>query len=100
MMEKYILEGKTPVKCNDLIEWATWFENSRDKRHVAYTELPGNINVSTVFLAIDHAWRGEKPILFETMIFGGEHSEYCERYSTWEEAEAGHRRAIELVFAV
>lgn len=36
---------------------------------------------------------------FETMIFGGEHDQYQERYSTWDEAEAGHKRAIELVFS-
>lgn len=25
---------------------------------------------------------------------------YCERYCSWEEAEAGHQKAIELVFEV
>jgi hypothetical protein len=34
------------------------------------------------------------------MIFGGDHDGYCERYCTWEEAEAGHQKAIELVFEV
>lgn len=34
------------------------------------------------------------------MIFGGEHDRYTRRYSTWKEAEAGHERAIELIFEV
>ena len=46
--------------------------------------------VSTVFLGLDHAFDGGTPLLFETMIFGGEHDEYQERYATWDEAEAGH----------
>ena len=31
------------------------------------------------------------------MIFGGIHHDYQERYSTWEEAEKGHKRALKLV---
>lgn len=30
------------------------------------------------------------PILFETMIFGGEHDQYQERCSTWEQARKAH----------
>ena len=40
------------------------------------------------------------PILFETMIFGGEHHEYQERYTTWDEAIKGHKEAVALVFEV
>ena len=35
-----------------------------------------------------------RPILFETMIFGGEHDQYQERYATREEAVEGHARAV------
>jgi len=34
------------------------------------------------------------------MIQGGEHDMYQERYSTWEEAEKGHEKAIRIVFGV
>lgn len=90
----YILKGKTPEPCNDLIEWATEFETGN--RDVGKTELPNNVRVSTVFLGLDHSWTEDEVLLFETMIFGGEHDEYCERYSTWEDAEAGHQRAVKL----
>lgn len=63
------------------------------------SELPNDVRVSTIFLGTNHAFFGGTPILFETMIFGGEHDEYQERYATWEEAEAGHQRAIDLVFS-
>ena len=58
----------------------------------------GDVRVSTVFLGLDHAWIGEpSPILWETMIFGGEHDQYQERYTSHEDALAGHQRAIDLV---
>lgn len=96
-MKNYILSGKIPVIEDDLMTWARWY--GKADRHVNHTKLPDGVRVSTVFLGTDHSFFGGPPMLFETMIFGGEHDEYQERYSTWEEAEAGHQRAIELVFA-
>jgi len=92
-MKNYILEGKTPKEA-DMMEWAKWFETA--ERHVAKTEISKEVNVSTVFLGLDHNYGGGTPILFETMILGGEHDEYQERYATYEEAEAGHIVAVEM----
>jgi len=92
-MKNYILEGKTPKEV-DMMEWAKWFETA--ERHVAKTEISKEVNVSTVFLGLDHNYGGGTPILFETMILGGEHDEYQERYATYEEAEAGHIVAVEM----
>ena len=92
MSDKYILEGHTPKLMNNLIEWAMWFETA--DCCVAQTTLPKGVRVSTVFLGLDHSFGGGKPILFETMIFGGKYNDYQERYSTWEEAEVGHKKAV------
>ena len=95
-MKYYILDERVPVGVPDPLEWAKFFEEA-DRRRVAVTELPGAVRVSTVFLGLDHNWSLEgPPILFETMIFGGPHDEYQERYATWGEAEAGHARAVSL----
>jgi len=91
---KYILKGKRVVKETDLLKWAGWFETA--KRHVANDSIE-KIRVSTVFLGMDHNWGEGKPLLFETMIFEGKHDGYQERYSTWEEAEVGHKKAVSLV---
>jgi hypothetical protein len=91
----YILKDGVPVLEPDLLTWASWFED-RDKRRIALTEI-GDAKVSTVFLGIDHSFGGGAPVLFETMIFGGEHDEYQERYHTLEEAMIGHERAVSLV---
>ncbi len=95
MSDKYTLVGRVPVKCHDLITWAQEFEKG-DKRHVAATELPGGVRVSTVFLGIDHSWGEGPPLVFETMIFGGPQDGYQDRYTTWEQAEAGHAKAVSL----
>ncbi len=91
---KYVLDGKTPVKCDDLYTWGEWMETAN--RHVA-KEVIGDAQVSTVFLGMDHAWGGAEPLLFETMIFGGPHDGYQDRCSTWAEAEAMHAKAVALV---
>ena len=52
--------------------------------------------VSTVFLAVNHQWGDGPPILWETMIFGGEHDGYQERYTSREEALAGHALALSM----
>jgi hypothetical protein len=90
----YILEGKEPKLVTDILVWSRWFENA--DRRVAKTTV-GEVEVSTVFLGLDHSFGGDLPILFETMIFGGEHNDYQERYATWEKAEIGHLKAVKLV---
>lgn len=96
----YKLEGKTPVPCSmeEFIEWQAELLRTTGKRvvHVKDIHLVDGTRVSTVFLAFDHGMWSEKPILFETMIFGGDHDGYQERYSTWDEAEIGHAYAVEL----
>jgi hypothetical protein len=58
----------------------------------------GNVKVSTVFLGLDHNYSLDgPPLLYETMIFGGEHDQYQERYATRDEALAGHRAALLLI---
>lgn len=92
MSEHYILEGKKAVPC-DLMTWAKAFEKS--DRTVAKSEK-GGVKVSTVFLGLDHQYGEGPPLIFETMIFGGEHDQYQDRHSTWEQAEAGHLEACKL----
>lgn len=96
MNEKYILEGHKVVECDDLMVWAEWFQTA--DRHVAKTEISNEIKVSTVFLGCDHRFGNEgEPLLFETMVFGGEYDEEMERYTTWEQAEKGHKRWVDKV---
>lgn len=90
---QYTLDGHLPKPCNDVLEWANWYQST--DRHVAKDEQNG-ILVSTVFLGLDHSFGGGPPILFETMIFGGKHDEDQWHYATWEDAEDGHKKACAL----
>lgn len=93
-MENYILKDGEPVVEPDFLIWAEWNGNI-DNRRVALTEIH-DVQISTVFLGIDHSFGGGTPVLFETMIFGGSLDQYQERYHTLEEAMIGHERAVEM----
>lgn len=92
--DKFILEGRTPVPV-DWMTWAKWFETADDKRVVGKSDF-GDARVSTVFLGLNHRWDDGPPLLFETMIFGGEHNDWQDRCSTWEEAEDMHQKACAI----
>jgi len=106
MIDTYILEGHTPVQEPDLMKWERWFETA--ERRVALTEKNGirllhylskrfePVRISTVFLGINHQFFGEgKPLLFETMVFGGPFDGQIEQCSTWEQAERQHKEMVE-----
>lgn len=92
----YVLVDGEPVGCDDVLAWGKFFAN-RDISKIGYTEI-GGIAISTVFLGVDHSYGGGEPLLFETMVFGGEYSEYQERYSTKKQAIEGHEKTVRMVF--
>ncbi len=92
-MRCYILDADNHAAEASLLEWSRWFEDAN--RRVGYTQITSEINVSTVFLGFDHRHFGKgPPILFETMIFGGPLDQEQSRYSSWDDAETGHRAAV------
>jgi hypothetical protein len=95
MSDHYILDGRTPVP-TDMMTWAKWFETA--DRTVSKTQI-GEWEVSTVFLGLDHAFGDGPPLLFETLVFGGPLDSNMVRYSTWDQAEAGHAEMVNRVKA-
>lgn len=96
-MNLYILEGTEPRKAisyEESVEF--WQKDKGQKGKVDYIEFPDGVRVSTIFLGMDHSMGDGPPLLFETMIFGGEHDQYQRRYTTYEEAQEGHRKAVEI----
>ena len=97
----YVLDDKKPVRA-DLMQWAQWFKSA--DRRVAKTSVGGR-SVSTVFLGIDHNFDMDgPPILFETMVFHKDdgnddpwHDYQVRHPGSWEQAEEGHRRLVQLV---
>lgn len=96
-MKNYILVNGEPQAVDDVLEWARWFETSDNERVIA-RESQNDVTISTVFLGLDHNFNGGVPILYETMVFGGEHDQEMRRYHTAEEAGIGHREMVQQVF--
>lgn len=101
-----ILRDREVVEC-DFEAYVKDAQNPEDfekTRRVAKTQVSDGVLVSTVFLGIDHGW-GDVPRWFETMVFiesqsslseelANAWSEFQARYSTWDEAQAGHKMIV------
>lgn len=95
----YLDENKNAIPC-DCLTWGYQLKSMKDNKHVGDEEINGK-RISTVWLGLNHQRDDcEPPLIFETMVFGEDgymRDIYCERYSTWQEAEEGHKRAVEWV---
>ncbi len=92
----YVLDDAgEPVVERDYYLWGRWMQDH--ERRLAVTELGDGVSVSTVFLGLDHRF-GDKgrPLLFETMIFGGAHDRWQLRYDSRTAALAGHALAVKV----
>jgi hypothetical protein len=111
-MRHYILVGGK-IKTTDFLTAARW-NNDFNNRIVDRTDIsnepayPGGDFISTVFLGIDHNFdffydeemqEAHVPILFETMVFGGEHDQRMWRYATYGEAKRGHWQIVDCIRA-
>lgn len=96
--DHYILEGQTVRKAS-FIEWAQWMEENGPSRTLAQDNITPDVLVSTVFLGLDHNLikESDEPLLFETLVFGGQSDGRMRRYSTYGQALAGHVEVVEEV---
>lgn len=95
----YVLDDDKSLVPVGLMEWARFFEDF-EKRQVALT-YHGKAFVSTIFLGLDHRYGEGPPLVFESMIFGGPlDQDYMDRYSSWDDALLGHRRAVLVLRSV
>jgi hypothetical protein len=116
----WILDEQHIPHAVDVRSWAEWYEAAArkgqadgmpfDPRRVALTET-ATMRVSTVFLGANHQWGKGPPILFETMVFTLDQfpREFegkirfspddfdTFRYSSWDDAEAGHRATVRRI---
>ena len=95
-MAWYILDENNKPILSTIIQYVEWIEKNPERKAVKQ-EYVGDVRISTVFLGLDHAWDSDIPVLWETMIFGGEHDQYMDRYTSYEEALEGHQTALNLV---
>ena len=87
-------ENNIPIKTQSIQEYIDW---ETDEKRIVKQDNIGKVIVSTVFLGLDHSYGRSIPILWETMIFEGEHDGYQDRYSSYEDALKGHQKALDLI---
>jgi hypothetical protein len=79
-------------------QWAQMFEDE-GYRHIARDVIGPDepldtaplITVSTLWLGLNHDWRSDEPLIYETIIIGGEHDATGMRHATERRAREGHR---------
>ena len=91
MSDYYDREGR-PM---EMMAWTRRFSNL-DYKRVA-SDYDGDVHVSTVWLGLDHSFGEGPPLIFETLVFGGPLDGEMDRYSTLEQARAGHAAMLERV---
>ncbi len=94
--QKYYILENGEIKEVDLKVMAKFFENN-EVRQIALDQF-NDITISTVFLCTDHRFFGEgPPVLFETLVFGGENDQFQDRYCTLKEAKQGHDLIVNAI---
>jgi hypothetical protein len=104
MSNLYFLNDDHTYRPCTIREWSNQYFNHKNvsKKTLACDHISDK-RISTVWLGVDHNVftniNNTAPILFETMIFTGDENLeiYLDRYSTWDEAMSGHKRAIKWV---
>ncbi len=94
-------ENKNAIPCSTE-EWGEQIQYMKENhtKHVADENIDGK-RISTIWMGLDHQWHDNgPPLLYETMVFDEAdkgYDIYCTRYSTWQEAEEGHKKAVKWV---
>ena len=79
-----------------VLEWEVLFEDF-EGRQIAYTDV-GEVRISTVWFGINYRFEDEgAPLIFESMVFGGEFDQTCDRYPNRHAALAGHDQLVTMV---
>lgn len=92
----FVLDENGIVRPATIEKFLNQYRNP-ENRIIEKTELDEDVEVSTVFLGLNHAFCDGPPIVFETMIFGGQFHEMMWRYSTLEQAQQGHWEIVDCL---
>ncbi len=91
----YRRDGTPYTGLNALQDFGRDFVNM-ELRRVGFDSLSNGLEISTVWMGLDHNFGGGRPLIFETMVFAnGRGSDFnMARYSTLEEARLGHKMFV------
>lgn len=82
-----------------LAEWGRLFDDWNYKKVVKTTfrAAQEDVDISTVWLGLNHNLEGQPLAIFETMVFGGLLDQTCRRYATEHDAIVGHYEVCVMV---
>jgi len=86
----YKLDDKYNVVPCSMEEWTVYFEG---KHRLLKNTTIKDVVISTIFLGINTSGN-KKPFLFESMVFGDSDGDYIEKYTSYDEAIAGHNALV------
>ncbi len=96
-MYYYRMDGSPYTGPNAVREFEKDFQNTK-KRRIGFIHLSNGLDISTVWLGLNHRHCAGRPLIFETMVFapdkGGNTCFEMARYSTLEEARLGHKAFV------
>lgn len=91
-----ILDEQRQLRRPETVEEYCDFMMREDARRVGSDQV-GSFWISTVFLGVDLSipfLRKGPPLCFETMVFREDEAHDRHRYSTWDDAEFGHKAIV------
>jgi len=95
----YYLNDDNSIRPCTFREWADQLRKmyETNTKHVG-NEVADGKRISTVWLGLNYNSFEGPPIVFETMVFDEDRSViYCKRYSSWNEALKGHKKAVKII---
>ena len=89
-------KNKKVVEVDNVYDWGRMFEENEERivNLTIFIGKHGKVRISTVFLGLNHSFFEGPPLWFETMVFGGPLDQEQDRYTTWDEAKAGHEAMV------
>ncbi len=93
------LNDKREVEPIDLLDWDQYMADSLNERQVGLDRI-GPVVISTMFIGLNLNIGTTKPLYFETRVRIPASGDFIKRYSTWTEAEEGHKLATGETLAV
>jgi hypothetical protein len=88
-----LMDDRVSVREVDGLSWAQWFLGAGDHRLVAVGFVAG-ATISTQFIGVSFQVQGP-PLLWQTIIIGGDRNGYQRSYASLEAARVGHQELIE-----
>lgn len=98
MKPYFVLDRQNKVQlAADFDDWMSWVRKNHDRMEVALTVYP-HCHIRTMFLGVEATGEDRvPPVVFETVIIGGQYDGRAVPAAEWEQAKHNHVRISEFL---